>query len=311
MVTSVGNERTLRLAVGPFDILRNTIRMSRVYQVLALWLLVSVMLMPAPAYSAQLELEIRDDLVYLNAEYVSLIGVLRGLADEAQLRLESEVPLTQPITMQLKGVTVQRALQRLLSRESYTLAFEQTETDIRVKGVNIFRKLADMKESDFAEIETVVYEPESLPESSLSLPDGGPPVVSEGPTIRTYDQVSLNTALSNDYLADEIDSDDDNPDGLPVPMSSSDNSPNPRTLLQGAGVRITRVDPSSIFTEFGLKTGDLVTDVNGQKVANPKEFVEALRTASAGQTSIRIARKDEKGELNPIYIQVQPQTPEL
>ncbi len=309
MVTSVGNERTLRLAVGPFDILRNTFRMSRVYQVLALWLLVSAMLMPAPAYSAQLELEIRDDLVYLNAEYVSLIGVLRGLADKAQLRLESEVPLTQPITMQLKGVTVQRALQRLLSRESYTLAFEQTETDIRVKGVNIFRKLADMKESDFAEIETVVYEPESLPEPSRSLPDGAPPVVGEGPSIRTYDQASLNTALSNDYLADELDTDD--ADGLPVPMPSGDNRPNPGGLFQGAGVRITRVDPSSIFTEFGLKSGDLVTDVNGQKVGNPKEFVEALRTASSGQTSIRIARKDEKGDFNPIYIQVQPQTPDL
>ncbi|MDA0791088.1 MAG: PDZ domain-containing protein [Proteobacteria bacterium] len=287
----------------------------RIVAWLTQWLTAAMLLIPAAGLSAEVKLEIREDLVYLDAEYVSLISVLEALAEKAGIRLESEVPLTQPITLRLNGVSVQRALQRLLSRESYTLAFQQTETDIRVKGVDIFRKLADMKESDFATIETVVYDPESMPESvpesSDSLPEGAPPVASDGPSIQNYDQASLNSALENDYLADELDIDDgDQMSDSPLPRPTGDRSPDPRLLGgQSSGVRITRVAASSIFTDFGLKSGDVITDVNGHKVGSSQEFVQALRTASSSQ-SIRISRKDENGVFNPIYIQVQPQSPE-
>jgi serine protease Do len=57
----------------------------------------------------------------------------------------------------------------------------------------------------------------------------------------------------------------------------------------GAGVRITAVDPNSAAAERGLKTGDVVLEVAGQQVNSPAEMRDALK-AQDGKRVLMLVR---------------------
>jgi serine protease Do len=45
------------------------------------------------------------------------------------------------------------------------------------------------------------------------------------------------------------------------------------------GVVVTEVDPNGIASDQGVKTGDILLEVGGKKVANPSDVRSALRDA--------------------------------
>ena len=50
------------------------------------------------------------------------------------------------------------------------------------------------------------------------------------------------------------------------------------SLKEGAkGVVITGVEEDSLAAREGLRVGDVISEVNGEVVASPKEFAESLR----------------------------------
>ena len=58
---------------------------------------------------------------------------------------------------------------------------------------------------------------------------------------------------------------------------------------QPNGIRISPIAPGSIFAELGLKTGDIITAVNGQKIRKPEEAVALLeRIREGGEFDINI-----------------------
>ena len=68
-----------------------------------------------------LVVEIREDLVTLNARDVSVREVLDALAHETGLIVNTDAPLTDPIAIDFENLTLQDALERIMSPQSYLL----------------------------------------------------------------------------------------------------------------------------------------------------------------------------------------------
>jgi general secretion pathway protein C len=66
------------------------------------------------------------------------------------------------------------------------------------------------------------------------------------------------------------------------------------------GVRISPVERGSVFADLGLKTGDIITAVNGEEIRNPEEAIALLeRIRDGGEFDINIkgSRRSRKLEL--------------
>jgi len=62
------------------------------------------------------------------------------------------------------------------------------------------------------------------------------------------------------------------------------------------GVVVTEVDPNGLASEQGVKTGDVILEVGGKKVANPSDVRGALKDAQKdGKRSILMRVKSGDG----------------
>lgn len=57
----------------------------------------------------------------------------------------------------------------------------------------------------------------------------------------------------------------------------------PNTNYQGAGAQVGKVEPGSPAAAAGIKEGDVITAVNGNKIAGPGELLSAIRANQPGQ----------------------------
>ena len=71
------------------------------------------------------------------------------------------------------------------------------------------------------------------------------------------------------------------------------------------GIQLTKVSENSIFSQIGIKTGDIISDINGTGIGSTRDLIGALRTAATGKMSIiRIERANQNGEMDPIYVEL-------
>lgn len=52
---------------------------------------------------------------------------------------------------------------------------------------------------------------------------------------------------------------------------------------QPAGVKIYPIEPESIFSKIGLKTGDVIKEVNGIEIAHPEEAIAVFKKLKEGE----------------------------
>ena len=57
----------------------------------------------------------------------------------------------------------------------------------------------------------------------------------------------------------------------------------PNTNYQGVGAQVGKVEPGSPAAAAGIKEGDVITAVNGNKIAGPGELLSAIRANQPGQ----------------------------
>ncbi len=262
------------------------------------------------ALSATLKVDIHNDRVSLQAEQVSLISVLEDIAEIADISLETGDPLTKPISLELSNVSVEESIRRLLAKHSYTLIFKRLAgarfaiTEIRViapgkegKGQQrpVPRRIARV---DAPTKPTPSPPRPVVPSPQAALPD----------PFRRYERDGFRQEFENiDRIADEILVDAPNgptlPEGAPIPVDGPVPSMH-RDPPQPGGMRIKEVVVSSVFAQIGLKDGDVIRDVNGKQVTTKGGLIRALQEASEERSVIRIARANEDGMMDPIYIQL-------
>jgi len=70
------------------------------------------------------------------------------------------------------------------------------------------------------------------------------------------------------------------PEGTDVPRLGLTVVPAGQVAGSGSeGVVVTEVDPSGLASDQGVKTGDVILEVGGKKVANPSDVRSALKDA--------------------------------
>jgi hypothetical protein len=120
--------------------------------------------------AAGLDLKIQNGKVSLHADQVSLISVLKAIAGNEDIYLESSSPLTKPVSLDLTGLSVEESLRRLLAKENYTLIFKKTGetrfvvTEIRILAPGTKDKSAPrIKPKRVARVDTITTAPPPRP----------------------------------------------------------------------------------------------------------------------------------------------------
>ena len=282
------------------------------------WVLIFYIGLSGYAQAASLKLKIQNDRVYLRADQVSLISVLKAIAEKADIYLESGDPLTKPISLELNDVPIEDSVRRLLAKQNYTLIFKKIGdtrfllTEIRILAPGTKEKTRPrVIPRRVARVDTA---------TKLTAHPSPPPVeptpqeLDESP-FRRYEKDWFKQELENiDLISDEITMETSErpllPEGAPVPDGLSLTSM-PKDPSQPGGMGIKEIVAFSVFAQIGLKDGDVVRDVNGQMVETKEEFIKALQKASEDRQMIRIERTHENGMMNPIYIELNsPDSPD-
>ena len=259
------------------------------------------------AQAATLKVRVENDRVYLHADKVSLISVLKAIAEKADIVLESGDPLTNQVSLDLTGVSIEEGIRRLLAKKNYSLTFKKTgENRFAITEIRIIAS-GSIKKTRLRATPGKTTRVNTATRSATPPPPvkSTPQEEMEDP-FRKYEKDWFKQELENsDQLADEITmeapEESMQPEGASLPKGAQPSQVPP---LYSEGIKVKEIATASVFTKIGLKKGDVIRDVNGQRVKTKEEFIKALQKASEGQSMIRIERTHENNMMNPIYIEL-------
>ena len=80
-------------------------------------------------------------------------------------------------------------------------------------------------------------------------------------------------------------------------------------VKDGKGVLVTEVQENSAAAKAGLKAGDVITEIDGQKVGTIDELMSALWKKSEGTMTVKILRKGDEKTVNVTLEKVEPRAP--
>jgi hypothetical protein len=220
------------------------------------------------ANAASLQVHVQNSKIDLDAKQVPLIDLLRTISEKTDIVIESRDSLTELVSLNLNGASIEHCLRRLLGNRNYALTYKKTEDNrIIPASMHIFGSGSV----------TLIK-----PESKIELP-----ILTPEDPLKKIEKKFVEQAFADaNMLAKQI--------------SAKFMSSGP----EGSGIKLTRVPKNSFFSDIGLKDGDIVQDVNGEQVETAEEFVEALQAATEEQNMIRIARIKNNNMMDPIYIEL-------
>ena len=225
------------------------------------------------AESASFHFELQQSLIDIQAKEIPLIDILKTLSDKTGIILKSGDDLTDPVTVNLKAVSVENCIHRLLAGRNYAVIYKKTQEDksipveLRVVGSAPLRNM-------------------TLSSSQISDIDTEPPAPDDH--MRKYQRKLFKQAFEDTK-------------NLPKQISTEPTGDG----HEQSGIKITRLAENSAFRKIGLNQGDIINDVNGESVKTAQQFIQALQSASKGNNHpIRIERLKNDHSIDPIYIEL-------
>ena len=216
-------------------------------------------------------LELKENTIRLEAKQAPLIEVIRAIAQHANLILVTQDDLEEPITITLDTQSVEDAVERLLAKRNYAVFYSQNEdgtlnpSEIRVFGSK----------------SPVTYFPGGS--ASTRGSGGAMPYYSKKWYAKEFQHTEK---LARHFSA------------KPIPRKSIKSDP------LATGIVVEEVVKNSVFSQIGIRKGDLIRDVNGQPVNTTEEFLAALQAAADQAMLVRIERLDANLRIDPIYIEL-------
>ena len=216
------------------------------------------------AYAASLRIHVQNSQIDLDARQVPLIDLLKTISEKTEIIIESRDPLTELVSLNLKGASIEQCLRRLLGNRNYALTYKKTEDNqIIPASMHIFG-------TGFVTL----------------VKSEAPPPPPENPFKKVKREWVEKAFGDANKISEQI-------SAKPVA-----DGPVGREIL------ITKVSKNSFFSTIGLKSGDIVRDVNGKPVGTTSEFIEALQAANEEHNIIMIERLKNSTDIEPIYIEL-------
>ncbi|MBC2711712.1 MAG: PDZ domain-containing protein [Desulfosarcina sp.] len=217
-----------------------------------------------------LRLELKENGFHIEARQIPLIDILKAISQQAQIILVTSDSLEEPVSIFLQSQSLEDTIERLLAKRNFAVFYNQSDdgtfspSEIRVFGSK----------------SPVTY-----------LPAGTNPPGHDD-HMQHY---------SRDWYAKEFQQAEKLSRHITaIPVKNSSAEPDP---LAG-GIEVKQVAENSVFSQIGLREGDLIRDVNGVPVDTTEAFLGALRVAPDQGSTIRIERLDIDNTINPIYIEL-------
>lgn len=225
--------------------------------------------------ASSLELDVRSSgIIDIQAEEVPLIDILKAISDKTGIILKSGDDLTNAVTIDLKAISVENCIHRLLAGRNYALIYKKTQDgksvpiELRVVGSASLTNMT-LSSSQISDISTEAPAPDDH--------------------MRKYQRKWFKQAFADTK-------------NLPKQISTEVTGDG----HEQSGIRITRLAENSVFRQIGLNQGDIINDVNGEPVKTAQQFIQALQSVSKGNNHpiIRIERLKNDHSIDPIYIEL-------
>jgi len=269
----------VKLAPFPEIPVFQTKRSSYLLIIFSFLIATSCLLGTRTVQASSLIVKVQDSLVDLQAEQVPLIKVIEAICDKTGIVLKSSDPMTEPVSVDFKRITLEKCLRRLLSKRSYALVTEQGADD-EIIYVSLHILAAGSPAGNATSV------PLKIPSGAIEEAALQPP---ENPSKR-YERESFSQMFEDSK-------------NLKKQISAQTLG----TSSQGAGILITKLSKESVLKQIGLDVGDTVNDVNGKPVSTADELIELVQTESQDRQVVRIERLRRNDVMDPIYIFIESQ----
>jgi len=265
-----------------------------IVSILALVLLPAGLSVSAPTQAAHLSIRVHGALIDVEARDVPLIDLLQALAERTGLALRGGEDRTGVVSVEIHQATLEKCLHQILSHQNYALIFKEHPNG-RIEPVKVWILTGQASRS--APSHRSAIDPDS-PRQQIEPDRAGAPPEASHPKVQALETNEPLPSYSGEYLIRQL---------ADKEKLAKDFSGEPD---DEGGVRITRLEGSSILGQVGLQEGDIVRSVHGLAVSTPQELIERLHTQlqilpQAGpNTTMRIGRINSFGETDPIYFQL-------
>ncbi len=214
-----------------------------------------------------LSIAVRDSGLDIESRETALVVILRTLAEKTGLSLSLAKPLTEPLSCDLREVTLEEAVRRLLAGHNHALTYRKTPA-----GRFLPERLI-----------VVGTDPSRQPSSTGGAATAGAPPAPEGP----HPNISLKLAWFREQFNGE--------ERLSGHLAA--------TFFYDAagtgGILITDIAEGSPLRQIGLSAGDVIRNVNGKAVTSAREFLQHLGSLPA---AVNFARIERDGKAPPLYL---------
>ena len=211
--------------------------------------------------------------ITVDAYDTALADIVKEISDKFNLCLKSGDSLTERLTVRLKAESLPAIFQHLLSAKNYTLIYGSTGSD----------------QSKPVEVVVLGEKPASAVNSFCS----------KGPAPDQMDAFTLDSAPPGNKARtigqDQFEKLFGNVDELRKQMNAIPDV-NGQYI---SGIRVMSLAKESALSQLGIELGDVIIDVNGQKVQSTDQFIRGLKSTPGELITIGRMRN---GRDDPIYI---------
>jgi hypothetical protein len=257
------------------------------------------------------EIDIKDGLLSVAAQDLRLDFILRQVAEKTNIRIVFYGSTDQRITTQINSTPVEEALKQLLSNTAFSFLYRAGKNE---KGdiLPVLSEIIIIPEKSGGE--TVYYSAKTMPSAEneppriVSIPTIAPknfkPSVDQPEEKQAYGRgvfVKLEPEMIKLIAVHELFS---GSNSMPVKLDSglSQRIEEPAGLF---GLAISSVDEGSILGRMGLKNGDVIRQINAERVADAHMAGEKIKKilSDLGSGPIRI-EVERNATVEPIYIEL-------
>lgn len=265
--------------------------------------------LPPPA-AAALELTVRQQRLSLSADGSPLAEILTGIAEQSGIAILYHGSPETPVRLTLTDIPIEQGLRKLLTGCSFSFIYEKrnSRSDIYLAKVIILPAQPDPagEVSRFDPLPGSLP-PEITPDSDAenkrqavvppgtkgSLVGDGVFVKASKASLRGLDKDAWKTLVNGRSVR------------LHLGFSGAPFKNTPEAA-EFHGVQLSNVPSGSILEQLGMQTGDVVQDINGQRISRPEQLAAVLHEVLAGPgngaSRIEVERNDT---IEPIYIELQ------